>query len=127
VVHKVALVGGLRRGAQTDVRVVLQRLGDRALGLAQGAIGGARGGRQRLAQRSIMNLCASGDSSNAPRSQAAQTTPPAAPEKAASPPAPAASTSPQRAHEASSGANPAASASLSRKASAVGRPAAPST
>ena len=66
-----------------------------------------------------MNPCASPESGKPP--QAAQTTPPAAPEKPARP-----SPSPQRAHEASSGAKPVASASLSRKASAIESPAAPS-
>jgi len=51
--------------------------------------------------------------------QLAQTTPPAAPEKPVR-----CSASPQRAQEASSGAKPAARASLRRKASAVSRPAA---
>ena len=68
-----------------------------------------------------MNPCASPESGKPPRSQAAQTTPPASPEKPTSSPA-----SPQRAQEASSGAKPVASASFSRKASAVARPAAPS-
>ena len=72
----------LRRGPQADVGVVLERLRDRALGLAQRALRGAR--RAAASGRpsaSTMNRCASGESSKPPRSHAAQTTPPAAPEK----------------------------------------------
>ena len=61
-----------------------------------------------------MNRCASSVIGNPPPSQLAQTTPPAAPEKAAM-----CSASPQVAQLASSGENPAARASLSRKASAA--------
>ena len=70
------------RRAKLHVRVVLERLGDRPLGLAQGP-------RRRppapapagCPSASTMNPCASGESAKPPRSQAAQTTPPAAPEK----------------------------------------------
>src|SRR5215211_1041407 len=82
------------------------------------ALGAAASGRPSA---SSMNRCASADSSNPSRSHAEQTTPPAAPENPLTPPA-----SPQRAHEASSGLKPAASASFNRKASAVASPAAPS-
>src|SRR5687767_9506937 len=41
---------GLRRRPQAHVGVVLERLRDRALDLAQGALGSARGGGQRAAQ-----------------------------------------------------------------------------
>ena len=67
-----------------------------------------------------MKRCASSESGKAPASQLAQTTPPAAPEKPLR-----CSASPQCAQEASSGEKPAASASLSRKESAVSRLAAP--
>ena len=65
-----------------------------------------------------MNACASSESGNALASHAPQTTPPAAPEKPTR-----CSPSPHPAHAASCGAKPAASSSLSRKASEFARPA----
>ena len=87
--------------------MVLERLRDRALGLAQSARAGDRGWASGRPSASTMNSCASPDRGNPPRSHEAQTTPPASPEKPTSSPA-----SPQRAHEASSGANPAAKRQL---------------
>ena len=72
-----------------------------------------------FASASTMKRWASSESAKEPASQLAQTTPPAAPEKPLR-----CSASPQRAQEASSGAKPAARASLRRKESAVSRPAA---
>ena len=73
-------------------------------------LGASASGRPSASTR---NVCAS-RRAETPPSQLAQTTPPAAPEKPAR-----CSASPQRAQAASSGENPAASASLARKASAV--------
>ncbi len=94
--------------------VVLERLADRSLDLAQSRALGARRLGQGLASASTMKRWASGENSKEPASQVAQTTPPAAPEKPLR-----CSASPQRAQEASSGEKPAASASLRRKESAV--------
>ena len=96
------------------VGVMLERLADRPLGLAQRALSGGGASASGLPSASTMKRCASSESGKEPPSQPAQTTPPAAPEKATR-----CSPSPQRAQEPSSGENPAASASLSRKASAV--------
>src|SRR5215207_184051 len=75
-----------------------------------GASGASASGRATACAR---KACASSPSGNEPASQPAQTTPPALGEKP-----PRCSASPQAAQEASSGAKPAASSSLRRKASA---------
>ena len=95
------------------MRVVLERLADRTVDLAERAIGGVRVLRERPRQRVTRNRCASGPSANEPASQPGHTTPPALALKA-----PRCSRSPQAAQAASSGAKPAASSSLVRNASA---------
>ena len=106
----------LGRGSQVHVRVVLERLGDRPVGLRGDAALRTRRLRQRPGERVDHEAVGLLGEREASPSQLAQTTPPAAPEKAAR-----WSASPQLAQLASSGEKPAASASLSRKASAAPR------
>ena len=86
------------------------RPGARARGSAAGASASA------LPSAATMKACAGSPSGKLPASQAAQTTPPAAPEKPTR-----CSDSPHDAQPASCGANPAASRSFRRKASALAR------
>ena len=84
------------------MRVVLERLRDRAVGLRQGPLGRVRAasasGRASAATR---NPCASAPSGNEPASQPAHTTPPAPAEKA-----PRCSRSPHDAHDGELGREP---------------------
>ena len=86
----------LRHAPQPHVRVVLHRLGDRAVGLRQSALGGASGasasGRASAVHQEARAPPA--PSGNEPASQPAHTTPPALGEKA-----PRCSASPQAAHD----------------------------
>ncbi len=103
--------------AQPHVGVMLEGLRDRAVGLAERGRRGVRRLGQRAPERGHEEVVALlGEREASPPRRRAQTTPPAAPEKPTR-----CSGSPQAAQLARCGAKPAASSSLSRKASAVAR------
>ena len=97
--------------------MVVERRADRALGLVQRRLAAVGGLGERAAERFDQEAVRLLGEREALPLAAVQTTPPAAPEKALR-----CSASPQRAQAASSGENPAASASLARKASPVAYP-----
>ena len=100
---------------QPQVGVVLERLADRALGLAQRPARTRRApGPAGAPSAAVMNSCVSSPSGNEPASQALQTTPPAAARSRRG-----ARRSPHDAQAPSAGARPAATSSLSRNASAL--------
>ena len=102
VVDELRARGGLHAGQyalgdapQSHVRVVLERLGDRPVGLRQRRLRAPAGASASgLASAVTRKRCASSPSGNEPASQPAQTTPPALGEKP-----PRCSASPQAAHD----------------------------